>query len=242
MTLPLAVFFTERAPAVRAQWLQKLLEPLAAACKMQQAPPLEIRPTGCAGGWADSAKLAPDRRVCISSKIVFYGPDSIRYIYLHESAHRFLEGKEIGDHGPEFFCFLAILLVRSSGFFSREALQFLDLYDLQDRPEEVDDEGENWRGTVLNWSLKTAAELASTDTAAESLANVVCMSWQEFLTKRQVNHVAAAKAAADAVLATKRQTELVVDLKHSRTLWRCLGGLGWLMFMVLTWLNVRGFQ
>lgn len=242
MTVPLAVFFTERAPAARAQWLQKLLEPLAAACKMQQAPPLEIRPTGGAGGWADSAKLAPDRRVCISSKIVFYHAEAIKYVYLHESSHRLLEGREIDHHGPEFFCLLAILLARSSTFFAASSWDKLDLYDLQDRPEALDDADESWRGTVLNWSLTTAADLASGDAAAEAMADVVCARWQSFLVERKVEQAAAAKAAAGAIARGKLLIVQVADLKNSRVLWRCLACLGWVFFTGLVWLNLRGFQ
>ena len=241
MTVPLAVFFTERAPVARAQWLQKLLEPVAAACLMQQAPPLEVRQTGAAGGWADNAKLAPDRRVCISSKIVFYHAEAIKYVYLHESSHRLLESREIDHHGPEFFCLLAILLARSSTFFAASSWDKLDLYDLQDRPEALDDADESWRGIVLNWSLTTAAELASGDAAAEALADVVCERWQSFLIERESSTAAAAKAAAGACQQRKKHLQQLQELKDSLTLWRWLGGLGWMFFVGLVWLNVRGF-
>lgn len=241
MTKPVAIYFCEPAPVSRALWLKRLLEPVAAACLINSPAPLEVRATGRAGGYAQSSKYAPDGRVCISSKIVFAHAETILYVWLHEQVHRMLGGRQVDDHGAEFFCLLAVLLKRASGFFELDSWFKLDLYDLQDWPAGLEDD-EDWRGTVLNWSLQAAAELVSTDTTAEDLTDVVCARWHSFLIERERSATAAANAVAIAVLAAKRQTELVVDLKHSRTLWRCLGGLGWLMFMVLTWLNVRGFQ
>ena len=241
MNKPIDVYFTERAPIARAQWLQKLLQPLAAACKMNAPPPIEIRPTGQWGGWCADPKSAPDGRVCLSSKLIFQSLEKIKYVYLHEATHRLLESKKVKSHGPEFFCLLAILLWRAAEFFELSSWFNLTIYDFQDQPEALAGE-DDWRGTVLDWSLETAAELAGSDATAESLADVVCTRWQAFLVQRELDSAATANAAAGSIAQRKNLNEQVTDLKNSQMLWRCLSGLGWLMFMVLTWLNVRGFR
>ena len=241
MTKPLDVFFCERAPVQRSQWLQNVLQPLTAACRMTQPVSVEVRPTGSWGGWCQDSSRASDGRICLTSRIVFWSSQSIKVMYLHESVHRLLEGREIKDHGPEFLCLLMSSLLRASSFFELGPLNFLTLYDFQDRPPGLEDD-EDWRSVVLNWSLRTAAKLANTDATAESLASVVCQAWQAYLIERQAEKAAAAKAAAASITQRKKLTEQVVELKNSRTLWRCMAGLGWVSFTGLSWSVIRGFQ
>lgn len=137
------------APPMTAAWLRQALEPVIAACKFEKPIPIEIRPTGMWGGWCDAADFAPDGRVCISSKVVFWTGDRLKKVMLHEAAHRLLEGKEIEVHGPEFFALIAIFHTRAKLFFKDEALNLLSIYDLQDVAD-ID------KGHVFNWALALA--------------------------------------------------------------------------------------
>ena len=240
MTKPLDVFFTERAPVARSMWLQRLLQPVCEAARMQPIP-LEVRPTGYASGFCANHKLARDKRVSISSGVVFWTAQGVVDVYLHESTHRLFSARDVLSHGPEFVALNAILMNRCKSFFDFDSILFLSLYDFSDCPPELENEPD-WRGIVLNWSLKTAAELADTNATAESLADVVCDRWQAFLVQRELDSAATANAAAGAVLRGRQHAQNVLDLKSSRMFWRCLSGLGWSMFFVLVWFIVRGFK
>jgi hypothetical protein len=217
----LAVYETIKAPP---GWLHQLLQPVVDACRFQSAPPLEVRPTGNAGGYCQSSDLAHDRRVMISKKVVFWSNETAICVYLHEAAHRLLDVAEVDDHGPEFFCLQAILLTRSTQFFRRDPLFCTDLYDLQDEPAELNEAG--WRGIVLNWSLLMAAELAATELSAEQLADEVCIGWRKFVEERE----AARKQAEQQRLAARKnqlfQREEKERLQSAVTLWRALSFIG----------------
>lgn len=213
----LPVYQSLPAPPATAAWLRARLEPVIKACKFAHPIPLEIRPTGRASGYCEWAGggLVKDRRVCISSKVVFWSRDRLPEVHLHECAHRLLEGCEVADHGPEFFALTAILYSRGSSFFDFDALGYLSIYDLQDVAD-ID------KGCVLNWALALAKELAPTEINAEKLASVVCLAWAQ-----NVKDTAAKKLQIEREKTA--QINLKLEVKNINTklfLWGALSTIG----------------
>lgn len=236
MSNRLDVFLTERAPAARAQWLQRLLVPVVQACRFKKLVPVEIRPTGRFGGWSSDLDHAPNGRVVLSSHVSFWTAERIISVYLHECSHRLLWDFEAADHGPEFLCLSATLLLRSASFFKTDSVSTgIGLYDCQDRPEALEHEAA-WRGIVLNWALAVAAELAASDMTAEALAPVVCQRWATYVVERQ-------RAAEQTLLsmqlagqqAQQRAIE-IAELLNSRALARGLALVGWFSFFSVGYL------
>ena len=229
----ISVYFTERAPAARARWLQNLLSPVVEACRFELVPPMEVRPTGRWGGWKASQDSAPDGRVCVSNKLIFWTRDQLVETYLHEAAHGLLQGKNVLAHGPEFFCLNVVLLLRAEQFFLGFALLKMGFYDLQDRPDALGFDDENWAGLVLNWGLATAQELVKneTDSSAERLCILVCERWQDFLHQRQAEQVAGEEQSSKQLLLDRQQQELLSQIDNSRWLWKVLAVAGWLSFL-----------
>lgn len=230
MSATLPIYTCQAAPAPLAGYLQRLLQPVARACCFERGLPVEVRQTGMWGGWCPERQCAPDGRVVLSTRICFFTPENIVSVYLHESAHRFLERLEVAAHGPEFFCLNAILLLRSAAFFRLDSLLQLDLYDLQDAPAELDNEP-GWRGVVLNWALPVAAELAASNTSAEVLADAVCQRWQQFLQEREHSRVLAAQQILVARKKTAAAELQIEDLQSSLFVARTFLAVGWMCFL-----------
>ena len=226
----LPVYITQAAPAQTALWLRRVLAPVE-ACRFEQPVPLELRAVGAWAGVCHSRTFAPDRRVAISSKVVFWTAENIVSVYLHECCHRLLE-RHIGmQHRPEFFLMNAVLLLRSKAAFESDPIFKLDFfYDVQDCPPELENEP-NWRGVILGWALPVAASLAATDATAEQLAYEVCSRWKSFVQERENARV---QAAQQVVLARKKAAAVegqIEDLKSSIFVWRALSSVGFLFFL-----------
>lgn len=199
-----------------AAWLRARLQPVILACKFEKPIPIEIRPTGVWGGWCAAPDSAPDRRVCVSSKVVFWTRERLTTVFLHECGHRLLAGREVANHGPEFFALIAILYTRANQFFDGEAIHFLKLYDFQDVVE-------NHRGEVLDWALEVAEKLAATDKTAEELAEKVCQLWLQYVKYKDINELKKA-AQVRAHINLKKEIQ---DINKKLFLWRALSGSGW---------------
>lgn len=219
----LKVYKTAPAP-VMAQWLGSILDQVIAAARLPSYP-LEVRPTGKLNAWAESHDYAPDGRLCMSTKIAFWEAEKIASIYLHEAAHRLLEGHAVSAHGAEFLCLDAILLIRAADHFDRPSIEKLSFYDMADQPPELENV-EFWQGQVLDWALQTAHELAPSETPAIDLAAIVCASWQQHIADQS-------KARQKAVFAKHRQAEERQSLKDSISLFRCLAAVGWTSFLLV---------
>jgi hypothetical protein len=224
----LPIYVTRAAPAPTAQWLRRVLAPVA-ACRFECAPPLEVRPLGEWAGICEFKTFPPDRRVCVSSKVVFWPPENIVSVYLHECCHRLLQSQIGMQHTAEFFCLNAVLLLRSKAAFESDPIFQLDLYDIQDCPPELYSEP-NWRGVVLGWALFLAAELAATDASAEAVASTVCERWQQHLQDRERSRIATALQTVVARKTAAAMRQRVSDLQSSRWMWRALTGAGWMSF------------
>ena len=75
-------------PAV-ASYLQQLLAPVISACRFSSPPPVELRATGSTWrGWCAELDMAPDGRVCLSSRARFWLRHELIAGYLYESARR----------------------------------------------------------------------------------------------------------------------------------------------------------
>jgi hypothetical protein len=227
----LKVFKTAPAP-VMAQWLSGILDKVIEASKLPSFP-VEVRPTGRWNAWAAEPEAASDGRLCISSKIIFWQAETISATYLHEATHRLLDGQAVPAHGAEFLCLNAILLIRAADHFDRSPLERISLYDLSDKPEELENV-EFWQGQVLNWALSTAHQLAPTETPATDLAAVVCDRWQQHILDSQ-------KARQKAAFATQRQAEKGQELKDSVFLFKCLATLSFSLLFVVLSLLYKGF-
>lgn len=210
----LPIFVTQTAKVPTALWLRRVLAPVVEACRFECAPPLEVRPVGAWAGVCDSRTFAPDRRVSLSSKILFWSSETIVSIYVHECCHRLMEPHIGMLHRPEFLGLNAVLLLRSKAAFESDPIFKLDLYDIQDCPPELDNEL-NWRGLILGWALPMAAELAATEDSAEKLADVVCESWKSYVQERAAACIAAANEATAARKCEALQKEKIESLQSS---------------------------
>lgn len=165
---------TTRTPATQpmAQWLSRVLDPVIEVVKLSAPPPLEIRPTGTFGGWCEPLSHSPDRRISVSTKIVFWRQESIVNVYLHECTHRLLDSHGVQSHSAEFFCLNAVLLLRAAAFFDSNPLLKLSLYDLQEAPEALKEHPEA-HTLAMAWALAEAPVLADSDLTAEELSGEV---------------------------------------------------------------------
>ena len=200
-----------------AQWLSAILNPAIKAVNFSQPPPLELRPTGTVGGWCQALESAPDGRVAISKKLVFWSNEGIISTYLHEAAHRLMCGHEMAVHGAEFFLLDLILHLRCQSLFAAEVVQKLDFYDLQDQPAELANEPA-WRGIVTAWALPKAEQIVTAhgDKTAEEIVPIVLKSWAEFTVQRAKSVQQAAQRARQIVA----QSEEINALKSDRNFWK----------------------
>lgn len=227
----LKVFKTAPAPLM-AQWLSGILDKVIEASKLPSFP-VEVRPTGRWNAWAAEPEAASDGRLCISSKIIFWQAETISATYLHEATHRLLDAQAVPAHGAEFLCLNAILLIRAADHFDRSPLEKLSLYDMADKPEELEN-SEFWQGEVLNWALSIAHQLAPTETPAVELAADVCNRWQQHILDGQ-------KARQKAAFAAQRHSEERQALKDSVSLFKCLATLSFSLFSLVLFLSYKGF-
>lgn len=207
---------TQRTPATQpmAQWLSRVLDPVIEAVKLTAPPPVEIRPTGCWSGWCSDSPSAPDGRIVLSSRIVFWKQEAIVDIYLHESTHRLLDRHNAQDHSVEFFTLNAALLLRAAEFFDANPLLKLSLYDLQDAPEALKNHPEA-NTTAMAWALAEAPKLAESELSAEELAGEVVARWKKFIQQRE----AAAKAAHRAKQATQNREAKMANTIENLRFW-----------------------
>ena len=222
-------YSTQAAAPHTAAWVSRVLGPVIKACRFDSPPPVELRPTGRAAGYCQPGFVAPDGRVAISKLVCFWSDSDFVDVFLHESAHRLLAGREVLDHGPEFFVLNLSLLLRAQAFFERDVVELMGLYDLQDQPAEVDEP--NWRGVILGWALPVAAELEASGSSAEQLADVVCDRWKLFVREREN---ARAQAVQQILAARKKAAAVegkIEDLKSSIFVWRALSSVGFLFFL-----------
>ena len=227
----LAVYSTRAAEPGQAAWLQRLLGPLQESCRFKRLPPLEIRPTGRWGGWCANIGEAPDGRVSISTNVAFWNDEKLTETYLHECAHRLLEGQDVDFHGPEFLCTNAILLMRCAPSFELDSvISKLRFYDCQDRPASLLFEP-GWRSIVIDWALAVAAELAPTELAAEDLAEVVCDRWLVHMQEIQDAHQQAAQQVLQAARMATQTAVQLAELRSSRCRFVGLSVVGWLSFI-----------
>ena len=209
------------------QWLHKILQPVADACGFVNPPPVEIRPTGQWGGWCETKSHAPDGRICMSSRIVFWNREAIISIYLHECSHRLLTRWPIRvpSHGPVFFALNSILVDRCKSSFRLE-YQFakMDFYDLQDRPPEFGS-FENWQEICLRFARETKANFSVATCSAEELAVLVVLAWPKFLAMvddEQKVRSQAAKTIKDSLLISAKREKYITRLE------------GWLLSIIAT--------
>jgi hypothetical protein len=226
---------TSPVPATQpmAQWLSRILDPVLAAVKLKAPPPIEIRPTGRFGGWCDSLSHSPDRRVSLSSQIVFWTEATIIDVYLHEVAHRLLDGHPVKIHGVEFFCLNASLLLRAEQFFDSNPLLKLSIYDLQEAPEELKDHPEA-NTTAMAWALAEAPKLAESALTAEELAGEVVRRWKMHIRRLEAAEKATQMAEEQRQMREARMQNTIENLKLSLVVLPAVlilifsGVLGWL--------------
>ena len=163
-------------------WLQRILEPVIAACRFQNPPPVEVRPTGRWSGWCSFNRQALDHRVCISNQVFGWSQERLISVYLHECTHRLLEKfwDEVADHGPVFFTLNLLLLRRAQAFFRLDHKFQINFYDLQDQPAQLKD-FEDWQEICLRFSRQTCLKFFDSQEPAEALAELVVKAWAAFL-------------------------------------------------------------
>lgn len=173
-------------------WLSSFLTPVLAAIKAEPFP-IEFRPLGRWGGMsAGSVDSNPDRRIQISTQMLYVSKPSIARLYVHELVHNMLDHLEDGihhNHNAAFCCMNLLLLMRlddagidtgnasihanSISFYDHQnaAIFWLDL----NTPEHV------WRPRETEWVLKTASKLRNSELSAIDLAKIVHDEYFEFV-------------------------------------------------------------
>ena len=170
-----AVKLYEVAPLLSSTgtWLQRILAPVIRACWFENPPPIELRPTGKWGGWAESdTTLNPDRRVSISNRARLWSVRGITHTVLHEWAHALTPGH---GHDPVFYALNLALLMRldkevppeDPGLAHKHSMS---AYDLQDTPHQLHDLPDRGLGQSITWAWAQAQGLAEAQLSAEALA------------------------------------------------------------------------
>jgi hypothetical protein len=175
----------------RSTWLIRLLSPLAEACKMPKFA-VEIRPMKWDGFCAWSER---DKRLWISSKLVFWSRSKLTSIYLHECAHRLLEEQKVEDHGVQFFTLLLIFHQRCKVQFFElgaepESLMNLGFYDCAEKShvwKVFGIEPKNWWSLQAQWAMDTAQLLASSNDDAATLSKKIPAMWREHVKQRRAD-------------------------------------------------------
>ena len=232
----IAIHHTRPAGAA-GRWLQKILEPVAEACRFDNPPPIEIRPTGDWRGWCEPTSYAADGRICLSNRIIFWSKQSIISIYLHESAHRLLACyPDVWNHGPVFFALNSLLVSRSRSFFDLDH-QFpqMSFYDLQDRPPEFVN-FQNWQEMCLRFARETLTILGQKQCSAEQLAAEAVAAWPKFVDKIEAEFKrdeSNAQKLQDFPFISKNYEKRIRELK----LWWMAALVFWLMtFWLPVWM------
>ncbi|BEP54800.1 hypothetical protein GmRootV118_20440 [Variovorax sp. V118] len=232
--LALPVYQVQPAQPAVAGWLRNLLTPVVAACRLRNTYPVEFRPTGLWGGWADSPDSAPDRRVAISNLALHRTKRGLVTTFLHEVAHH-LTGIEHG-HDAYFFAVNLMLLLRvsaASGAAPQSIGALADtmqLYDLAEPPAALQHEPDAGVGRAMAWAIAVAHEMAPTHLTAEDAAAAICDRYATFVAeleaapaKREAAASARARAAAEAE-GTRRELRSTTRLLRSISIWLAVTG------------------
>ena len=217
----LKVFQGAPAPPTTSQFLKRVLGPVIVADQFQEAPPLELRPTGVWSGWAAAQNMAPDGRVSLSNLLVFSSASKIVDVYIHEAAHSLIhkiKGAE-SNHNAAFFAVDMCLRLRAdaAGANPRPVALALagSLYDLSDLPWALSDAPDRGVGRCMTWSITNARELASSRLSAEDLAREVVNRYQVWLAELEDKPRRAGLAAAKATRVLQNQMSTVARLKDT---------------------------
>lgn len=231
---------TSPAPPALAGWVQTLLAPVVAACRISSPPPVELRQTGDWGGWCSHDRTGhPDGRIQVTSRAVFWSQKCFVTTYVHETAHRILSDSGPPDfaHNPTFFGLQLVLFlrmdsenVRVAGFGGGWA-NCARLYDLQDPPECLSNEPINvWLPRCLGWAMDAARELAESDFTAEECAFELisrCQKWCAMLEKEPEIRAAAVEFNRKKSAAIQDQISALVSKSRER-FWAAAAG--WVLF------------
>jgi hypothetical protein len=180
----LPVYQVQPAAPATAGWLQHLFAPVIKACRFDgPIPPIELRPTGEWGGWAQLPSYAPDRRVSISNKVRLWSKSDAIHVVVHEWTHQLMTGY---DHDAAFAAMNQVLLYRID-FANppRQAGQALALglsfYDLQDLPNALRAEPDAGLCSAMRWATTQARELAPSRLGAEAVAKEITKRYEAWL-------------------------------------------------------------
>ena len=207
-----------RAPV--AAWLRHLLAPVISACQLRSPAAIELRPTGDWRGRCQPLDEMPNGRVCLSGRARFWSHRDLIALYLHESAHRCLPGRE---DDPVFSCLTHALMLRTdvAGLTVHAAPVYADLYNISDLPAALADEPDQGLGRALSWSVLIARELAVTELDAEDLAAEVVRRFDLWIAE-----VAGEPARrAQRLRQVSRQQEVVERLKEKVWTLKCVVSL-----------------
>lgn len=221
------------APAPVAAWLRNVLAPAVVACRFRNQYPVELRPCGKYGGWAQPVDYAPDRRIAMSSKAWYWGRKGVLTTYLHEVAHQ-LVGNEHEAHGAVFFATNYLLLLRAEGCAgddptsARGLVETMSLYDLSEPPPALQREADGGIGAAMGWAIKVARELAPSQLKAEDAGRAIGDRYQAWVKDLEASPAKRDAAAARARAAVATLTATRAELQSANRLLRT----------VSTWLGV----
>lgn len=198
MTNSFQVLETVEAPQT-SQWLNNLLAPAAAALGLKAPPPIHFTSLGPWAGVSDGSDQNPQRRISFSPRVKLFRRSAIVELWAHELCHRVLQDLDPDiEHGHDaaFFCLQSCCFLRlqKAGVLAGERcsdwLDASSFYDLQDKPISGpmwDSKPlSKWLPQCIEWSLKTAEELACDTqfTGMEQVAHEVLRryeKWQQWL-------------------------------------------------------------
>lgn len=213
---------TTHAPAKTATWINNILDPAIKACKFENPPPLELRPTGVWGGWCPSKNSAPDGRLSISSRVVFWSKDGFVEVYLHEACHRLLPSDFF--HNPAFFCLLHVLLSRvdrqEKKSESPALVSRLSLYDMQDAPAPLEHlPAAEWLPKSISWAVKTAQEIDES-VSAERAAEAVVLKYKAWLQQLLAEPGIEARATLQRAQQAAALNQVLIDATEDKKRWK----------------------
>jgi hypothetical protein len=150
--------------------------------------------------------------VSISSRARLWSSDGLVSIYIHECAHRFLQGHGHEGHDTAFAALLMALLMRTdaAGLTDDAVSWSMDLYCLAYLPVELADTADSGLGRCMSWALLTARELTVTELDAEDMADQIVQRLGKWLAELATEP----RRLALQVQQVARQKEVVASLRE----------------------------
>jgi hypothetical protein len=200
--------------------------------KMQPVPVLFLQAKENVewGGYCDETEFTERGEIVIADHYVETTlrtprPRHIRLIYLHECAHRLMQG---GGHNGAFIAMNLVLFLRADAadpdrrVSKGNAWHDVSFYDMQDEVDRLPE--------VFFWAWPLANELAQSEKSAEECAEVISsrygewVDWMSRAEEREAQAAASSKAASERWKSLKRKIEVLRSARWHYFIYGTLAG------------------